>query len=69
MAESQPEQVLLTTEKSLELLVVDWLYRPFVYPYHGHKIITVVSGDTLEVNIEVRAVSIYRIFLNFYFGF
>ncbi|KAL5270637.1 hypothetical protein ACHWQZ_G001366 [Mnemiopsis leidyi] len=53
VAESQPEKVKLSTEKSLTLQVVDWLYRPFVYPYHGHTSITVVSGDTLEANIEV----------------
>ena len=49
----------LTDEKSLNLQVVDWLYRPFVEPYHGHKTITVVSGDTLEVNIEVRRTRVF----------
>ena len=53
VAESRPEQVLLTDEKMLELKVVGWLYTPFVYAYHGHEEITVVSGDTLEANIEV----------------
>ena len=55
--------MLLTTEKSLELLVVDWLYRPFVYPYKGHETITVVSGDTLEANIEVGLLSMYFFYL------
>ena len=40
---------------SSKLSVVFWLARPFVYPYHGHETITVVSGDELEVNIEVGA--------------
>ena len=53
VAESRPETQTLTSEAHLNLEAVEWLATPFVYPYHGHQTITVVSGDTLEANIEV----------------
>ena len=62
MAESYPEGVLRQDEASLTLQVVEWLYRPFVYPYQGHETITVVSGDTLEANIEVGRPVVQRIY-------
>ena len=53
VAQSSPDSIVRSAEASLNLDVVEWLARPFVYPYHGHSSITVVSGDNLEVNIEV----------------
>ena len=51
---SEYEGKIHTNSASLTLEVVEWLAAPFVYPYHGHENITVVSGDTLEANIEVH---------------